>query len=266
MQILCVPLLLAATILTAPDQDRAILARCRDEFLRVEPGKPGFPAEFVQGRSGGGAAEGPPHNVRMPRPFSIAQYEVTQELWQAVMGANPSRWKGPRNSVERVSFDEAQNFCRQLTERLRAAGLIGPRQLVRLPTESEWEYAARAGTATLYSFGDDPAQLDDYGWHTGNAAGNDPPVGAKRANPWGLHDVHGYLEEWCLDPWHADYSGAPVDGASWEKDADGERRVVRGGSWKSTAAACSSSARRGLDRDTRDDAVGLRCVLVDEPE
>jgi formylglycine-generating enzyme required for sulfatase activity len=140
--------------------------------------------------------------------------------------------------------------------------LIDADQVVRLPPEAEWEYAARAGTTTVYSFGDDASDLGEYGWFTGNAAGNDPPVGAKKANPWGLHDVHGYLWEWCADAWQDDYSQAPADGSP--AAGDGELRVLRGGSWKDTAEELASSFRRAEKRDLRDDAVGLRCVLAAE--
>jgi gluconolactonase len=180
--------------------------------------------------------------------FSIAKYEVPQNLWQAVMGNNPSRWKGARNSVEMVSLDEAKAFCRKVTELLQAASLIDRGQVVRLPTEAEWEFAARAGTTTKYSFGDDPKRLTDYGWFTGNAAGNDPAVGAKKPNPWGLYDVHGYLWEWI---------------ASDDQPGDSEKRaVIRGGSWKDKAEDLASSSRRAVSPSLRDDAVGLRCVLT----
>ena len=125
------------------------------------------------------------------KPYSMAKYEVPQNLWEAVTGINPSRWKGKRNSVEMLSLAEAKEFCDKATDLMRAAGLIEKEQSIRLPTEAEWEFAARAGTKTRYSFGDDPAQLGDYGWFTGNAKGNDPPIGAKKPNPWGLHDMHG---------------------------------------------------------------------------
>ena len=118
------------------------------------------------------------------------------------MGTNPSLWTGARNSVEMLSFDEAVRFCQKATELMRAANLINENQVIRLPSEAEWEYVARAGTTTAYSFGDEVAKLDEYGWHTGNASGNDPPVGAKKPNEWGLYDVHGYLWEWCSDQWH----------------------------------------------------------------
>jgi len=169
--------------------------------------------------------------------FQIGKYEVPQNLWASVMGGNPSRWTGKRNSVEMLSYDDAGRFCGKVTELLRAARLIEADQVVRLPTEAEWESAARAGTKTKYSFGDEAAELGAYGWFHGNAAGNDPPVGAKKPNPWGLYDVHGYLWEWC----------------------DGH--VIRGGSWKDDADQLASSSRKEVAADLKDDAVGLRCVL-----
>jgi formylglycine-generating enzyme required for sulfatase activity len=175
--------------------------------------------------------------IKADPPYHLAKYEVPQNLWESVMGSNPSKWKGRRNSVEMLSFDDAVNFCKKATGLLRAAKLIEADQVVRLPTETEWELAARAGTKTKYSFGDDEKDLGDYGWFHGNAAGNDPPVGAKKPNPWGLYDMHGYLWEWC----------------------DGH--VIRGGSWKDEAKDLASSSRKEVAADLKDDAVGLRCVL-----
>jgi formylglycine-generating enzyme required for sulfatase activity len=160
---------------------------------------------------------------------------------------------------------------------MQAARLIDMGQAVRLPGEAEWEYFARSGTTTAYSFGDDVKLLDDYAWHTGNAAGNDPPVGAKKPNPWGLYDIHGYLSEWCLDAAHDNYKGAPTDGSAWLEGGDAARRIVRGGSWKDSAERLTSSYRQGLNperggsrevgepKTLRDDAVGLRCVLAEAP-
>jgi formylglycine-generating enzyme required for sulfatase activity len=132
---------------------------------------------------------------------------------------------------------------------------------VRLPSEAEWEYAARAGTTTRYSFGDDVADLDAHAWSTHNAKGNDPAVGVLKPNPWKLYDVHGYLWEWCADAWHDDYRGAPADGSAWSSGGDSERRVLRGGSWKDPAEQLTSTNRRPAARTTKDDAIGLRCVL-----
>ena len=241
----------------------ALLKTFRDEFVAITPGQGDFPADFSMGADDGAASERPPHRVTITRPFAIARYEVPQNLWQAVMGANPSRWKGQRNSVEMLSYDDALDFCRRATEAMRTAGLIKPRQVIRLPSEAEWEYAARAGAKSKFSFGDDPHDLDDYGWFTGNAAGNDPAVGVKRPNAWKLHDVHGYLWEWCEDPWHENYNEAPTDGSAWS-GGDEQKRVLRGGSWKDPADRCTSSARRGEPHTLKDDAVGLRCVLADE--
>jgi gluconolactonase len=183
-----------------------------------------------------------------PRDAFIAKYEVPQNLWEAVMGSNPSKWKGQRNSVEMLSLDDALDFCNKATELMIAAKLIEPDQHVRLPSEAQWEYAARAGTTTKYSFGDDAEKLGEFAWFTGNAANNDPPVGAKKPNPWGLYDVHGYLWEWTCD--------------NGKSPVRPEKAVIRGGSWKDKAEELASASRREVKPDLRDDAVGLRCMLV----
>lgn len=180
--------------------------------------------------------------VDVPKGPRVAKYEVTQELWQKVMGENPSKWKGRRNSVEWLSYAEAVDFCEKVTKLLRDAKQIDAAEEVRLPTEAEWEIFAKAGTSTAYSFGDDVKELGAYAWFTGNAAGNDPPVGAKKPNPWGLYDIHGYLWEWC----------STADGGA----------VLRGGSWKDAAEKLTSAFRQPAQKDLKDDAVGLRCVLA----
>ena len=272
-------LLVALMVSADPTPDQIELLKLfREEFVEITPGQGKFPAEFGMGRENGGqASERPAHRVRIAKPFHVARYEVPQNLYEAVMGENPSKWKGPRNSVEMVSFDEAQEFCRKATELMRAAALIRAGEVVRLPSEAEWEYVARAGTETVYSFGDDVKDLDDYAWHTGNAAGNDPPVGAKQPNAWGLYDIHGYLFEWCLDTAHVDYRKAPADGSAWTEGGHADRRIIRGGSWKDAAELLTSSYRQGLNpdrggskevgepKDLRDDAVGFRCVLSASP-
>lgn len=183
--------------------------------------------------------------VDVPEGPKVAKYEVTQELWEKVMGANPSRWKGRRNSVELLSYADAVDFCGKVTGLLREAKLIDAAEEVRLPTEAEWELFAKAGTSTAWSFGDDVKDLDAHAWHTGNAAGNDPPVGAKKPNPWGLYDIHGYLWEWC----------STADGGA----------VLRGGSWKDPAEKLKTAFRRPARKELKDDAVGLRCVLARKP-
>jgi formylglycine-generating enzyme required for sulfatase activity len=260
-------LLLAVTAAVPATVDQTkveLLKTFRDEFVLIEPGKRDFPASFELGSDDGPAAERPAHRITLPHRFAIGKYEVPQNLWQAVMGENPSRWKGPRNSVEMLSYDDATEFCRRATEAMRMAKLITTHQVIRLPSEAEWEYAARAGTRTRYSFGDAVEMLGDYAWFTGNAAGNDPAVGAKRPNGWQLYDMHGYLWEWCADTWHENFEGAPVDGSAWIT-ANEKQHVLRSGSWKDPADRLTSSARRRAAADLKDDAVGLRCVLADEP-
>ena len=217
------------------------------------------------------AAEQPVHEVTFDYEFAIAKYEVPQNLYEAVMGENPSRWKGPRNSVEMMTWQDAGEFCNRLTKLLQDAKLLEDDEHIRLPTEAEWEYCCRAGTTTAYSFGEQARAdrddgnkatlLDPYGWHTGNAAGNDPPVGALKPNPWGLYDMHGYLREFCADAWHDTYENAPADGSGWlEQNTDPKEVVVRGGSWKDRYDSLRSASRMKWDVTKPDDAVGFRCV------
>lgn len=254
--LLLVPLLLAAD--PTPQQVK-LLKVFRDEFINITPGEGKYPKSFKRGRAAGGSdAERPVHEVTFEHRFAINKYEVTQDLWEAVMGENPSRWKGARNSVEMLTYRDAQAFCAKATAHMRAAKLIDANQTIRLPSEAEWEYCARAGTTTVYSFGDDEKDLGDYAWFTGNAAGNDPPVGAKKPNAWGLYDMHGYLWEWCDDNF-AEYTDKRTDGRPFHvKD---NKYVLRSGSWKDKAERLTSSYRQRADAETADDAVGLRCVL-----
>lgn len=254
---LCLSLLLITAEPSAEQQK--LLQTFRDEFVTIAPGEGKFPVSFVMGRAAEGEdRERPEHTVTFKHKFAIGKYEVTQELWESVMDENPSRWKGKRNSVEMLSYDEAQAFCDKATRLMRAAKLIEAQQTIRLPSEAEWEYCARAGTTTVYSFGDDEKDLGDYAWFTGNAAGNDPPVGAKKPNAWGLYDMHGYLWEWCDDTDLA-YTKDATDGRP--RHAKLNTHVLRSGSWKDKADRLTSSYRLGTDKGTRDDAVGLRCVL-----
>ena len=158
-----------------------------------------------------------------------------------------------------LSFAEAQEFCKRATLRLRAAELIEPTQTVRLPSEAEWEYCCRAGTTTAYSFGDTAVKpgdtgnkasvLDEFGWHTGNAAGNDPPVGAKKPNPWGLYDMHGNVAEWVLDQYEPNYDKVKaLVQDPWLKQSSPYPQAARGGSWDDNVTKLRSSARRGSDK------------------
>src|ERR1019366_9220473 len=165
----------------------AILKLFVEEFVPIMPGEGKFPMSFMMGSDKDGRDnERPAHKVTFKHGFAMAKYEVTQELYLVVMGKNPAKWVGPRNSVEMVDWKEANEFCAKTTKLLRESKLITADEQVRLPAESEWEYCCRAGTTTAYSFGDDIKDIGKYAWYKLNAPGDDPPVGAKLPNPWGL--------------------------------------------------------------------------------
>jgi formylglycine-generating enzyme required for sulfatase activity/predicted Ser/Thr protein kinase len=161
------------------------------------------------------------HEVALSKPFYLGVTEVTQAQYEAVMGTNPSEYKGATTPVESVFWDDAALFCKRLSERTG--------QAVRLPTEAEWEYACRADTQNEFSFGDDPSALGDYAWHGGNSRYHPHPVGQKKPNAWGLYDMHGNVHEWCAD-WYGEYPKRPVT-TDPTGPASGTVRVLRGGSW-----------------------------------
>lgn len=238
-----------------------------EECLLIEPGTDKFPASFQMGRHFEGPFALPELTVTLTQSFRISQFEMTQELYTAVMGKNPSRWTGPRNSVESMSFRDAEACCAKLTTQLLDAKLIPANEIVRLPTEAEWEYCCRAGTETRYSFGDaasietdkDPVAsiLNAYAWHTGNAAGNDPAVGVLKPNPWGLYDMHGYLWEFVSHK-HAD--------ADSPTTTDKDTRIIRGGSWRDPASQLTCGARKPISDHAVSDAIGFRCVIAQKPQ
>ena len=191
--------------------------------------------------------EGPQHQVTISKDFWLGKTEVTQAQWQAVMGSNPSYFKGADLPVDNVSWEDCQSFIGKLNAR---AG----KDLYRLPTEAEWEYACRAGgSEARYGSLDSVAWYD--GWYDGNSGRKTHPVGQKQANAWGLQDMLGNVEESCGD-WYGSYaSGALVDPTG---PGSGSARVNRGGSWD-TAARHTRAALRGHDRPSRRGArLGLR--------
>jgi len=194
--------------------------------------------------------EGPQHEVTISRPFYMGVTEVTQAQYQAIMGANPSGFAGETNPVEHVSWTDATEFCKKLSERTR--------RTVRLPTEAEWEYACRAGSKTKFCFGDADEVLGDYGWSEANSGSTTHPVGQKEPNAWGLYDMHGNLCEWCAD-WYGEYpKGAVTDP---QGPASGTYRVLRGGCWL-TAPSVDRSALRVLDPPSKRTAIyGFRVVV-----
>jgi formylglycine-generating enzyme required for sulfatase activity len=190
--------------------------------------------EFQMGSANGSDDERPVHTVRISKPFYLGLHEVTQGQWETVMGSNPSQFKGDTNRpVETVSWEEVQKFIDKLNSREGSTKY-------RLPTEAEWEYAARAGSTTAYSFGDDSSQLGKYAWFADNADNTTHPVGKLQPNAWGLYDMHGNVWEWVQD-WYGKYTAEPVTDP--QGPASGSARVVRGGSWYFDAGICRSAYR-----------------------
>ena len=199
--------------------------------------------------------ESPPRHVRIEYDFYMGTYPITQEQWTAVMGENPSSDRGglgPQHPVQGVSWDSAQEFVAAINELD-----IGT---FRLPSEAEWEYACRAGSDSAYSFGDDAAMLQEYGWYNANSDGATQPVGQKRPNAFGLHDMHGNVWEWVQDALHLDYYGAPVDGSAWEDNAGGGIRMLRGGAYLNSAIPCRSAFRNADMARSGQYYFGLRLV------
>jgi len=196
--------------------------------------------------------EVPQHEVILSKPFYMGVTEVTQAQYQAVMGKNPSEFKGATNPVETVSWNDATEFCKKLSEKTR--------QAVRLPTEAEWEYACRAGTQTAFSFGDDLSALGDYAWWDGNSDKTTHPVGQKKPNSWGLYDMHGNVWEGCAD-WYGEYPKGPATDPSGP--ATGDRRVLRGGAWDLNVTGGLRCACRGNGApSSRGNYVGFRCAVT----
>ncbi|MCI0538463.1 MAG: formylglycine-generating enzyme family protein [Verrucomicrobiales bacterium] len=200
----------------------------------------------------------PIHRVTL-KPFSIGKYEVTQAQWKAIMGNNPSYFKGDTLPVEQVSWEDTREFCQKLSK------MTGKEY--RLPTEAEWEYAAKAGSSGDYCFGDDASLLGDYAWYSENSMGKGTrPVGQLKPNVWGLFDMHGNVLEWCEDIWHNNYEGAPTDGAAWVTGGNEIARVLRGGAFTNSrigVRAVSRSSGETLDR--REGDVGFRVVCSTRP-
>ena len=188
---------------------------------------------FVMG-SHKNSNEQPTHSVNL-RSFLMGKTEVTQGQWYAVMGTDPSANKGRTLPVEQVSWDDVQQFITRLNQKTG--------HKFRLPSEAEWEYAARAGSATEWSFGNDESKLGNYGWHAGNSTYKTHEVGQKLPNAFGLFDVHGNVAEWTQDCWHENYTGAPTDGSAWTTICTKNSRVLRGGSWNGYPAFLRSAIR-----------------------
>jgi formylglycine-generating enzyme required for sulfatase activity len=194
--------------------------------------------------------ECPQRGVTLTKPFYMGVFEVTQAQYEAVMGANPSQFKGVDLPVEKVSWDDAAEFCKKLSEKTG--------RTVRLATEAEWEYACRAGSQARFSFGDDEEPLPDHAWYRENSGEKTHPVGQKRPNAWGLYDMHGNVGEWVSD-WLGSYRKAATTDPTGP--ATGGRRVLRGGSYRAKPAHFRSAFRNYSDPDDRWNSVGFRVVV-----
>ena len=208
--------------------------------------------------------ERPAHEVSLTKSFYMSKYTVTQEQYQQVMGANPSRYKSNKNPVESVSWNDAQEFIKKVNERMMASvsdpsPLIPDPCLCRLPSEAEWEYACRAGTRTNYYSGDTEDDLKRVAWYYANSNMATHPVGEKEANAFGLYDMHGNVWQWCQD-WYSEYSPTPVTDP--QGSAQGAGRVLRGGSWGNGPGDCRSAFRFGGLPDYRLDRIGFRVCVV----
>jgi formylglycine-generating enzyme required for sulfatase activity len=229
-------------------------------FVRIAPGT------FVRGspstEPGRDRDEGPAHEVTITRAFHLGVHEVTQAQWTAVMGSNPAVFRrgpdAPRRPVESVSWEDCQRFIARLNA--RGVGRF------RLPTEAEWEYAARAGSTTRFPWGDDPKEYitHAHAWANSRSYAITHPVGAKPPNAWGLHDLHGNVWEWCSD-WYGPYVEGPQRDPAGP--VAGRERVFRGGSWYDFPVSLRSANRHRHVPEGRYTAVGLRLVWepVDSP-
>lgn len=215
--------------------------------------------------------ERPQHRVRVAQ-FLMGRYPVTQAQWRVVAGydridreldPNPSRFKGDNRPVERVSWEDGQEFCRRLSARTGKE--------YRLPSEAEWEYGCRAGTETPFHYGETiTSELANYnGSYTynngpkGEDRGETTEVGLFPANEWGLHDMHGNVWEWCEDGYHGSYEGAPEHRSDWlGSDRENTEKVLRGGSWFGNPGNCRSACRYYDSRDFISFGIGFRVCCV----
>jgi len=240
-----------------------LMGSSQDQIYRLMREFPDSKREWFDG-------EQPQHAVKITRPFYLGIHQVTQGQYHAVIGDNPSDSKGSDDlPVESVSWLDAVEFCKRLSEREKRTPFYrinGAEVTIlggngySLPTEAEWEYACRAGSSTLYPFGDNASALGEFAWSTKNSDSKTHPVGQKSPNAWGLHDMLGNVWEWCADCYEAQYyaSSPPADppGASGATS-----RVIRGGSWDYDPRDVRSAARGRIVPGGRIILLGFRLAL-----
>ena len=214
--------------------------------------------EFRMGSDDGEGDEIPVHDVTLS-DYYIGETEVTQALWEAVMGSNPSYFKGSDNPVECVSYDECITFVKKLNDKLKAAGQLPAGREFRLPTEAEWEYAARGGNRSQgYRYSGSNTR-SSVAWYYGNSKYRTHPVKKKQANELGLYDMSGNVWEWCYDWYSNGYSSSSQTNPKGPSTS--YSRVLRGGSWVNDAQYCRVAGRNGSSPDDRININGLRLAL-----
>lgn len=221
------------------------------KMVKVEPGS--FIMSKRDGENPSGEIE---HKKDLTKTFYIGKYEVTQAQYEAVMGNNPSYFKGSNRPVEQVSWYEAMSFC----EKMNQYAPKGWKFI--LPTETQWEFAARGGNRSHGYKYSGSNNLDDVGWYRSNSGDTTHEVGSKTPNELGLYDMSGNVYEWCLDNWQSNSDATRAEFDRPYHDEDGSSRVFRGGGWDSRAVYCRSAGRNGWDPGNGYDYLGFRLALV----
>ena len=252
----------ASTVSVSPVQVPAVPSNTISDDVITIPVKDGICIEMVKVEGGTfmmGATsemknpnsnEKPVHQVTLTNDYYMGKYEVTQALWQAVMGSNPSEYKGDNLPVETVSWNDCQKFISKLNS------LTG--RMFRLPTEAEWEYAARGGKESRGYQYSGSSNISDVAWYDENSGSKTHPVGTKQANELGIYDMTGNVWEWCSD-WYSSYSSSSQTNPTGSDS--GSARVSRGGGWNCNASYCRLSVRFYYTPDFRLDILGLRLAL-----
>ena len=231
---------------TLSRQDKTIIEN-GIEFVHIPAGS--FTMGTPDNEPDRNSDESPVHKVTISNPYYIGKYEVTQAQYVALMGNNPSKFKGRNLPVDSVTWPEAVEFCKKLCE------MTGYKY--RLPTEAEWEYACRANTTTTFYWGD---KIDtSFAWYKENSEGTTHPVGMKKSNPWGLYDICGNIEEWCCD-WYSRTYESNEHLTDPQGPDSGELRVRRGGCWYHPASCLRSGNRFFYQPDERHAQIGFRVV------
>ncbi len=233
------------------------------DMIWVEPGTflMGSPEDEL-----GRANDETQYEVTLTKGYWLGKFEVTQAQYEAVMGKNPSNWKGADLPVEKVTWNDAMEFCAILTASEKAAGRLPEGYEYTLPTEAQWEYACRAGTTTALNSGKDLSdqeqcpEMDEVGWYKYNCDDKTHPVGQKLPNAWGLYDMHGNVREWCLDWYKYAYPTSAVTDPTGPET--GTFRVIRGGGWSSEASRCRSAYRSNSFPDGKSNIYGFRVALT----